>query len=302
VAALTGVYHLSRRTTVEVLQDLFGVELAVGSVSTCERAVSQAVAGPVAELHDHVQQQPEAVHADGTGWREGRKPAWLWVVVTTLATVFLVQARRNGAAARALLGTCAAILVSDRHGAYRQWAVEGRQLCWAHLKRDFQAFTERGGAAARLGRAMLQDTAKLFTRWHRVRDGTLSQGEFWQEMRPLRRRVERRLQRGASCPDTKTAGTCKQLLALAPALWTFIDVPGVEPTNNAAERALRRAVLWRKRSFGAHSSAGCRFAERMLTVAATLKQQERDVVDYLTQAALASLRAQPVPSLLPATR
>ena len=102
-------------------------------------------------------------------------------------------------------------------------------------------------------------------------------------MQPLRHRVERRLQRGTHCADAQTAATCRALLKLAPALWTFIDVPGVEPTNNAAERALRQAVLWRKRSFGAHSAAGSRFAERMLTVATTLKQQGRNVVDYVTR-------------------
>jgi transposase len=120
-----------------------------------------------------------------------------------------------------------------------------------------------------------------------------------QKMRPLRRRVERRLRHGMIGTDTKTAATCRDLVQLATALWAFIDVPGVEPTNNAAERALRSAVLWRKGSFGTHSSAGSRFAERMLTVATTLKQQGRNVVDYMAQACAASLHGQPAPSLLP---
>lgn len=300
-AVCTGVYHLSRRTTVGLLADLCGVELALGSVSSCEAAVSDAVEGAVAEAHAYAQQQ-EVAHADETGWWERHQRAWLWVLATALVTVFMVHGRRSAEAARALLGATSAILVTDRHGAYRQWAVEGRQLCWAHLRRDFRAFTERGSEAARLGRALLKDTARMFTRWHRVRDGTLTHRRFWLEMRPLRQRVERRLQRGTHCADAKTAATCRELLKLAPALWTFIDVPGIEPTNNAAERALRQAVLWRKRSFGAHSAAGSRFAERMLTVATTLKQQGRNVVDYVTQASVAYLRAQPAPSLLPVTQ
>jgi len=89
-------------------------------------------------------------------------------------------------------------------------------------------------------------------------------------------------------------------LTLAPALWTFVRVPGVEPTNNAAERAIRPGVLWRKGSFGSHSPAGSRFVERMMTVAATLKQQQRNVVDYITLACEATLRGEPVPTLLPA--
>ena len=298
VAVCTGVYHLSRRTTVGLMADLFGVELALGTVSACEQVVSEAVAAPVAAAHQYVQQQ-EVVHVDETGWRQGRHRAWLWVMVSALVTVFLVHARRSTVAARHLIGECEAIVVSDRWSAYKHWPIEQRQLCWAHLLREFTAFTERGGAAARLGRALLKDADRMFARWRRVRDGTLSRPRFWRQMRPLRRRVERRLRRGATCPDGKTAATCRDLVQLATALWTFIDVPGVEPTNNAAERALRPAVLWRKGSFGTHSAAGSRFAERMLTVATTLKQQGRNVVDYVAQACVASLHGQPPPSLLP---
>jgi transposase len=298
VAVCTGVYHLSRRTTVGLMADLFGVELALGTVSACEQVVSEAVAAPVAAAHQYVQQQ-EVVHVDETGWRQGRHRAWLWVMVSALVTVFLVHARRSTVAARNLIGECEAILVSDRWSAYKHWPIEQRQLCWAHLLREFTAFTERGGAAARLGRALLKDADRMFARWRRVREGTLSRPRFWRQMRPLRRRVERRLRRGATCTDGKTAATCRDLVQLATALWTFIDVPGVEPTNNAAERALRPAVLWRKGSFGTHSAAGSRFAERMLTVATTLKQQGRNVVDYVAQACVASLHGQPPPSLLP---
>ena len=141
----------------------------------------------------------------------------------------------------------------------------------------------------------------MFARWHRVRDGTLSHRRFWREMRPLCRRVERRLRQGIVRTDPKTAATCRDLVPAATALWTFIDLPGVEPTNNAAERALRSAVLWRKNSFGTHSAAGSRFAERMLTVATTLRQQGRNVVDYVTQTSVAALHGQSAPSLLPVT-
>jgi transposase len=300
-AVCTGVYHLSRRTAVGLLGDLFGVPLSVGALSACEQAVSAAVADPVAAAHAYVQQRDDAVHADETGWRERQRRAWLWVMVSPLVTVFLVQTRRGTAAARTLLGEClTAILVSDRWVAYQHWATAQRQLCWAHLLREFTAFTERGGEAAPLGRALLRDAKVMFGRWDRVRDGTLSHRQFWLEMRPLRRRVESRLRRGTELAEAKTAATCRALLKLAPALWTFIDLPGVEPTNNAAERALRRAVLWRKGSFGSHSPAGSRFAERMLTIAATLKQQDRNVVDYLTEACVASVHGKSAPSLLPA--
>lgn len=219
--------------------------------------------------------------------------------MTTLVTVFLIHRRRGAVAARALLGASAAVLVRDRWSAYARWPLARRQLCWAHLRREFVAFTERGGAAARLGQALLRDTKRMFLWWHRVRDGTWTRGQFQTAMRPLQRRVERQLRRGAGCGHAKTAATCRALLALAPALWTFVEVPDVDPTNNAAERALRPAVLWRKGCWGTHSAAGSRFVERILTVATTLKQQPRNIVDYVTQACVAALHGDPAPSLLP---
>jgi transposase len=300
IALCSGLYHLSKRATAGLLADLFGVDLALGTVTACEQTVSAALAAPVVEAHAYVQQQP-VVHADETGWREARQRAWLWVAVSPLVTVFLVHARRGVVAARALLGTFAGILVTDRWGAYLAWPLARRQLCWAHLLREFTAFSERGGAAARIGQALRREATQMFASWYRVRDGTVARAAFQAEMRARRRRVHRWLRQGAACPHAKTAGTCRELLKLAPALWTFVDVPGVEPTNNAAERALRPAVLWRKGCFGTHSADGSRFVERLLTVAATLKHQHRNVVDYLTAACTAALHGQPSPSLLPAT-
>lgn len=298
VAVCTGVYHLSKRTTAGLLADLFGVDLAVGSVTACEQAASAAVATPVVQAMRHVREQP-VIHVDETGWRQRRQRAWLWVAATTWVTVFLVHARRGTGAARALLRGTQAILVTDRWSAYQAWPLARRQLCWAHLRREWVAFTERGGTAWRVGHALRAETRAIFALWHRVRDGTLSRPRFQAAMRPHRRRVEAWLRRGTRCRHAKTAATCREVLALAPALWTFVEIPGVEPTNNAAERPLRPAVLWRRKSFGTHSAAGSRFAARMLTVAATLKAQERNIVDYVTDACLAALQGHPAPSLLP---
>ena len=280
VADCTGVYRLSKRTTEELLGDLFGVPMALGSVTACEQAMSGTVAARVAEAHAYVLQQP-VVHADETGWREARGRAWLWVAAT------------------ALLGEFGGILVTDRWCAYNRWKTRMRQVCWAHLIREFTAFSERSGEAGRIGTALLDSAKQMFDWWYRVRDGTLARSSFQEYMKPLRRRVRALLEEGTSCDHGKTAGTCREILKLERALWTFVRVPGVEPTNNAAERAIRPGVLWRKGSFGTHSPAGSRFVERMMTVAATLKQQKRSIIDYLTHAAEAALRGVPAPSLLP---
>ena len=300
VTVCTGVYHLSRRTAQGLMQDVFGVTMSLGSISACERAVSDRVAAPVAQCHRYAQQQSVA-HVDETGWREARRKAWLWVMVTGLVTVFKVHISRGQEAARELLGNFRGILTSDRWSAYNIHDPDRRQLCWAHLKRAFSAFADYAGDAGRIGHRLINITDLMFQWWHRVRDGTLSREAFRQQMGPLSRQVEALLRQGTACGQKKVQGTCKNILKLQPALWTFVERDDVEPTNNAAERAIRPAVLWRKGCFGTHSAEGSRFAERMMTVAATLKQQRRNVVDYITEACHASLQDRALPSLLPTT-
>jgi transposase len=239
------------------------------------------------------------VNADETGFREQRKKAWLWVAVTPLVTVFLVHLKRGRVAARELLGTFAGTLGSDRWCAYSYWVIEMRQLCWAHLLRHFQAFSEARGASRTIGLKLLAEVHQMFHWWHKVRDGTLKRSTFKRYMAPLKRRVEALLTEATTCRQRWTAATAREVLKLKDALWTFVSTEGVEPTNNAAERALRPAVIWRKVSFGTQSARGSRFVERILTVSATLKQQNRNVLDYLTAACIAKLRNEEPPSLLP---
>ena len=299
VAYLSGRAHLSKRQIEEAMQDLLGVSISLGGIHAAEQAVSVALESPVEEARVHVQRS-QVINADETGWREGTARAWLWVATTSWVTVFLIHAKRGAVGARALLGQFAGYLVSDRWHGYLGWDLWRRQLCWAHLIRDFTGFTERGTRSARIGKALLREVETMFRLWHRVRDGTLARSTFRAYMGPLRRRVERLLALGTRCGESKTEGMCKQILKLSPALWTFARVEGVEPTNNAAERAIRPAVLYRKGCFGTKSPEGSRFVERILTAVTTLRQQRRNVLDYLTEACVASLARKAAPSLLPA--
>ena len=299
VALCTGAYRLSKRTTQQVMDEVFGVPMSVGTISPLEQATTAAVAAPVEEARTYVHEQAVA-HLDETRWRQGDKQAWLWVAVTMWVTVFVVRLSRGGPVARALLGqTFAGILVTDRYSAYNWYPVRWRQVCWAHLLRDFEAMRDRGGCSKELGDALLVQAHQMFTWWHRVRQGTLKRSTFRAYMTPLRREVERLLEAGSRGGVPKTAGTCQAILKLRQALWTFIQVEGVEPTNNTAERTIRPGVLWRKGSFGTQSAEGSRFVESMMTVVATLKQQQRDVFEYLTAACEAALRGDAAPSLLP---
>jgi transposase len=301
IAYFTARLHLSKRTSQEGLEDLFGVSVSLGSISDAERVVSEALAAPVQEAHAYVQKQPVA-GADETGWRQGSKRAWLWVAVTTWVTVFRIHLSRGADAARALLGTFAGYLTTDRWNGYNGFPLRRRQLCWAHLIRDFEGFTERGASAARIGKALLVEVKEMFSLWKRVRDGTLKRSSFRVYMIPIRRAVLRALRRGTRCGESKTEGMCEMILKVEPALWTFVRIPGVEPTNNASERAIRPAVLYRKGCFGTHSAGGSRFVERVLTVVASLRQQGRNVLDYLTRACEASIHHRKPPSLLPTAR
>jgi transposase len=296
-ALCTGAYHLSKRTTQQVMADLFRLPLIVGTVANLEQATVQAE--PVAEARGYVQQQP-AAYLDETGWREGRARAWLWAAVTTWVTVFVVRASRGGKVAQELLGERFwGYLVTDRWSAYTWYPPWRRQVCWAHLLRDIEAMIERGGRSQEIGEALRAQARQMFHWWHRVRDGTLAHASFAQYMWPIRREVERLLEVGQTCGVPKTAGGCREILKVRHALWTFVRHAGVEPTNNAAERAIRPGVLWRKGSFGTQSADGSRFVETMMTVVATLTQQHRRVLDYLTAACEAALRGEIAPSLLP---
>ena len=301
VALCTGAYRLSKRTTPQALEEIFGIPMSVATVSQLEQAMTAVLVAPVEEARTYVHEQALA-HLDETSWRQGDKRGWLWVAVTSWVTGFLVRLSRGGAIARELLGeTFAGIVVTDRYSAYHWYPVRWRQLCWAHLLRDFAAMQSRGGASEELGVALLAQAHQMFAWWHRVREGTLKRSTLRSYMTPLRREVERLLEKGRRCDGPTTAGTCRDILKRRAALWTFVQVVGVEPTNNAAERSIRPGVLWRKGSFGTQSEAGSRFVESMLTVVSTLQQQQRNILAYLTTACEAALHGAAAPSLLPAS-
>jgi transposase len=284
VAYLTGRLGLSHRDCLEALDVLHGVRMSLGTVSAIQRQVSQAVAAPVTTAQEFVRRQG-VNHVDETGWKEQGRLSWLWVNATAQVTIFQVAARRDAATARTVIRDAkGGIITTDRYLSYSWLATARRQVCWAHLKRDFQAMAERAGDAKEIGAALLAQTKEVFRLWHELRGGTISRRKFQRLIAPVQQRVTELLAAGSQCRSRKTRGTCRQIRAVEAALWTFVRVRGVEPTNNFAERALRRAVLWRRKSFGTQSAAGSRFVERILTVVTTLRQQGREVMEYLTAA------------------
>jgi transposase len=298
VSVCSGAYRMSKRGIEELVEDFFGVPISLGSIANLEQATSEAIAAPVEEVARTIREEP-VVHADETGWYERSRRAWLWAAVTSHLALFLIRASRGAKVAKELLGaTFAGILISDRWSAYGWVDVMRRQLCWAHLLRQFRGFQDRGPEGDVIGRGLEVLTDTMFHAWHRVRDGTMTRSAFQELIAPLRKHVVAWLQKGAVCPIQAVAGRCREILELEPALWTFAYVEGVEPTNNAGEHRIRHGVMWRKTSFGTDSPSGSRFVERILTVVTTLRMQGRNVLDYVANACEAALQGRDAPSLL----
>lgn len=299
VALLTGRYRQSKRMAVEFLAEVFQIPMALGSVSRSEALVSEALAAPYEEAHESAKAAPWA-NVDETGWRENKQRAWLWVMATALVTVFLVHRHRSKEAAQKLMGVdWAGVAISDRYDAYLWVDMLRRQLCWSHIDRDAEAMVERGGRSREVGLAMLRVSTRMFKWWAWVKQGRRSREWMVRNLSRLQRAMRAALKTGIKCREKKTAGVCRMIQALFPALWTFVTVEGVEPTNNLAERELRPAVQMRKLSFGTDSARGSRFFERIMTVVMTLRRQKRALLDWLTEAYDAFRLGRPMPSLLP---
>lgn len=296
VAILTGELNTSKRKALAVMNEVFSVPMSLGGLSNCESRISGLLRRPYDETVEHVRGQ-DVAHADETGWRRGnRRRGWLWTLCGKTAAAFMVHAKRGQLAASKLLGEFRGTLVSDRWCGYNHYAGI-RQICWAHLKRDFRAISETNGRLGRIGEELYSLAKTILKLRKRVRDGTLQWRTFQHRMIPLKSRVEDLLAQGAA-RDGPLSGKCRDILKHRPHLWTFVIDQMVEPTNNAAERAVRQGVLWRKMSFGTQSERGARYVERILTVCATCRLQGRSVIEYLRDACRCHLDGLPAPSLI----
>lgn len=296
VALLTGVYHISRRRTGQLLEDVLGVQLSLGAISAIEGRVSDALAEPVAEVWEHVE-AAAVKHTDGTSWLQAGVAMCLWTVATATATVFKVLANGGKNTLMPLFGQLTGILVSDRATALKFWVMERRQICWAHLLRKFVSFSERTGPAATLGQQLLDLTALVFEYHHDYRDGKLSKDRYLDWMKPVREQFEATLERAVAADIERLSGSCADVLEHKQALWTFVERADVEPTNNHAERELRAFVLWRRRSFGTQSDRGNVFAARVMTVAHTARKQNKNTFAFLIACVRAKVDQANAPSL-----
>jgi transposase len=300
LALLVARFHLSRRQVAEWLADVAGEPFSLGCLASLEAATAAALLAPYQEVQTAVA-EAAAVNVDETPWREGNAKGWLWLAATSALTLFRIDPSRSRGAFERLLPPEPArrrTVTSDRHRAYTYLSQTSWQICWAHLLRDFQAVAEQE-ATRPLGEALLARGHELFALWHAFQRGEISRQQLQARMRPVQARVGRLLRRARDSDHWRAAPLGRELLRYWGSVWTFLWVVEVEPTNNAAERALRPAVLWRKRSFGHHGAGGRAFVERLLTVVGSLRLQGRRVLAYLEAVCRAARGGEAVPSLLP---
>ena len=288
----------SKRAVAQIMREVLGCPMAVGSVCARERELSRSLQAPYDELA-RAAAGSKVKYVDETGWKLRGKARWLFVSADAAQTVFRVERARTRPGLRALLGggRLRGVFCTDRAGIYDMLNLSRRGLCWAHLKRDFVAAIERGGAGEPMAAEALAVCREMFELWHRFKNKEVSRRGLKEGIVPLRVRMRRTLEQGAACGQKKTAGLCRSLLKREPALWKFASTPGLEPTNNLAERMLRPAVIWRKKSFGSSSEGGCRYVERVLSVAATLRQRGHATLAYLADAIAAHRKGQEAPAI-----
>jgi hypothetical protein len=302
VGVLTGLYQISRRMAAMFIKEIIGIPISVGSVSNLEKELTES-ASPVMDEIEEVAQKAEQGNADETGFgMEHGKQGWLWVLVTSVAVLFRLLGSRSGACARKILGSFEGILTSDRWGGYNWFNAEKRQICWAHLKRDFQAICELGAKGEAIGKALLKQVKLMFRLWYRFKKWKASQEAKGKkvsmtvleaQMQPIRKRIKVLLEEGKREGIKK----CETILKVEESLWTFLREDGVEPTNNAAEQAIRPAVLWKKRSFGVESERGARYVESMLSIWMTSRRNGVNPIQFLGEMVKSSRSDLPAPSI-----
>jgi transposase len=297
VALLMGCFKQSKRRVALFLEQVLNQPCSAGWVVKLQNQATAALTPAYEELAVQLPSEP-VLGIDESPTKEARLKSWLWTFVARTYTVFALRTTRAATVLQELLTEAFDGVVNcDRAKMY--WKTGRPQWCWAHLKRDFQALIDHPDhQVKRLGRDLMRPTRELFRHWARYRDGTITRTGMLRLMRPIRQEIDGLLLRGVFSGNPKLIGMCDELHKHRDWLWTFLDVEGVEPTNNMSERALRPAVIWRKLSFGTQSAQGSRFVETILTVVETCHRQSRNSFEYLTAAMHAHFAGQPAPSLL----
>lgn len=300
-ATLTGVFHLAKREAIQLVKDLYEVEIGLGSSSNIEERVANALDPVCDRIQRVVMSGKFCRHFDETGWRNGGKRRYAWVASCDVAAYYRIDPSRSREAFRKLINSTPEKLervVTDRYSAYITIG-KLHQYCLAHLIRDFQRFADKQGADAPIGEALAKEFAKACKIHGEYRESKITKTQRNQRLGHLKRRVESWLYDGLANGSDKLFGVSQNLLDNFDKLWTFTKVEGMEPTNNLAERDLRKLVIWRKKSYGTRSARGEKFVEKITSVAETLKRHKRNILTFIQEAITCFYRNELPPQICP---
>ena len=298
-ACLTGRFHMAKRDAIQLIQDLYGIDISEGSVINVEENISHALEEPYERIRKFVVERSLIRHFDETSWRDSGNRKCVWICTTSVAACYRIDPQRSQDAFKRLVGThMKTPSVTDRYSAYN--ALDGpRQYCLAHLIRNFHFFAERKEYDGEVGAKIENELRKACGIHAQMKAGIINKQQYAMRVRHSQKRLEDFLTDGhANCSDD-LASLCNRLLDEFEHLWTFSRIEGMEPTNNMAERDLRKVVLWRKKSYGTRSQRGQQFVQTITSVVETLKKNGRNVLEFLTEAVLAFYHRQAAPYIAP---
>lgn len=298
VGTLATDARVSRRNIQALLTRALACPVSLGAVDGMLERLGTALAVPYEEAVEFVRDADVAC-VDETGWKIDGEQSWVWGAFTEQVGVMRIDPERSADAADRLLGDFAGIVSCDRYRVYNQYSE--RQLCWAHLDRNLSELALYPEPTRSRAQELKRCCDQVFAAWRAYADEHQNRTRLRRQIGQIRSRMHRLLNAAAeNGRDKKARRFCRSVLRDFDDYWTFARAPGVEPTNNDAERGLRRAVITRKLTFGSRSPRGAQTTERLLTAAETCRRQGRSLFDYLADTASAHARHEPAPSLLPA--
>jgi transposase len=299
LSLLTSKYRLSKRLAQSWFKDVYQMPICLGSVSNVEQTVSQSLK----EIHEEIfaaVQTEKVIHVDETGHKECNNSGWAWIASSAQYTYFMLHKSRGKKVAKELIGDPhGRMIITDRYSAYNYLPSDSHQICWAHLKRDFQKIAERPDKPGKIGNNLLKSYRNLFGFWKTAyKQGTELCKKQKKRLRRFKNNMLKWLVIGTQCGHDKTARTCENILGCQRSLWHFFENNNISPTNNHAERQLRPLVISKKLTFGTQSNRGSRFIERIFTVITSCKQQGRDILIFVTEAMQSAFSDKKAPSLV----
>ncbi len=295
IALLTSKFKLSKRQALELLKDFYQIPMCVGSVSNIEHRVSQSLESLHQQIKNKIDES-KVTHIDETGFKQNNRPGWAWMMANEFFSFLQLDSSRGKKIAKKLIGSfIGRIFISDRYPVYDFLPEYCHQICWAHLKRDFQKISERPGIAGVIGRRLLHNYGKIFAFWKSSLEQTSDDKRTRKKRRYLKNKLIKDLEYGGSCSHLTTARTCRKILGMGKSLWLFLENREVPATNNLAERQIRPLVIAKKLSFGVKSDRGARFIERAYSLVLTCKQQNKNVLSWLQDSITHHFISEPAP-------